>query len=360
MSDNNFSGNGEAPAAPVDAWSSIVGQSAAVRNLRLGSQHPVHAYMLVGPRGAGSLALARAFAAAVLCTVGDGCGQCRNCRLVLSGVHPDVRLIQRTGASISAEQADEVVRLAAMAPVEGTSQVLILDEFHLVRPEAAAKLLKTIEEPNAATIFVVLADQLTTDLVTIASRCLQIIVLPLTSDDIVRSLVHRGFDAATATLAAQYAHGDLERAWLLASDPATQVRLDVFRSAPERLDGTGAVVAALVEEIVSLVDASGSAVVAGHEREVAALEERIAASGERGSGRKQLEERHKREVRRHRTDEMRAGLLAIAGAYRQRLIDGGSARDVAAVARIGRAIEMLDRNPNETLLLQSLLLDLGR
>jgi DNA polymerase III subunit delta' len=341
-----------------DVWTSVVGQLDAVRMLRGASHQPVHAYLLVGPRGAGALSVARSFAAAVLCTNGDGCGHCRNCRLVLDGAHPDVRLIARTGASISAEQADEVVRLASLSPVESNRQVLILDEFHLVRPEAAAKLLKTIEEPNPSTMFVVLADQVTSDLVTIASRCVRVPIVPLTNEVIAATLIAAGVDVDTATMAASHAHGDLERARLLAVDPSMQARLDAFRAIPERLNRTGAVVAEIVDQIVALVDSSGVGIAAVHEREIAALEERIATSGERGSGRKQLEERHKREVRRHRTDELRSGLLAIAGEYRERLVVGGTSRDVGAVERIGRTMGMLDRNPNEVLMLQALLLDL--
>jgi DNA polymerase III subunit delta' len=348
-----------ASSASGDVWSMLVGQNDAARLLRGASVQPVHAYLLVGPRGAGALPLARSFSAAVLCEVGDGCGQCRNCRLVAAGAHPDVRLVQRAGAAISAEQADEVVRLASLSPVESDRQILILDEFHLVRPEAAAKLLKTIEEPNPSTIFVVLADQVTSDLVTIASRCVRVNVLAITEATIAAALVADGFDVEAAELAAIHAHGDVERARLLAVDPSMRARLEAFSSIPERINGTGAAVAKIVDEVVALVDGASSTLVSSHELEVAALEERIAASGERGSGRKQLEERHKREIRRHRTDEMRSGLLAVANQYRLRLVAGGTSRDVVAVERIGRTIEMLDRNPNEVLMLQALLLDLG-
>ena len=82
-----------------------------------------------------------------------GCGECRDCRLALSGEHPDVQLIEREGAAISAAQAEDIVRRAALAPVEGRRKVLVLDEFHLLRPEAAARLLKTIEEPSPSTVF---------------------------------------------------------------------------------------------------------------------------------------------------------------------------------------------------------------
>ena len=83
--------------------------------------------------------------------------------------------------------------------------------------------------------------------------------------------------------------------------------------------------------------------------------------GERGSGRKTLEERHKREVRRYRTDELRSGLGVIAGEYRTAAVAGVGIHPevyVHAVARVHVSLEALERNPNEALLLQHLLLDL--
>ena len=93
---------------------------------------------------------------------------------------------------------------------------------------------------------------------------------------------------------------------------------------------------------------------------MAALEERIAAYGTRGSGKKQLEEQHKRELRRHRAEELRFGLATLAGTYRDAL--AGGAGDAAAIISglqaIDAAAEALGRNPNETLLLQALFLKL--
>jgi hypothetical protein len=74
-----------------------------------------------------------------------------------------------------------------------------------------------------------------------------------------------------------------------------------------------------------------------------------------------METRHKRELRRHRADELRAGLLSLAAVYRDRLATG-TARDpraeLAAIGRIQDSVEAIDRNPNEALLLQALLLRL--
>ena len=119
-------------------WSAVVAQDRAVALLDAAAREPVHAYLFLGPRGSTKTEAARAFSAALLCPNG-GCGECRDCRLALSGEHPDVQLIAREGAAISAAQAEDIVRRAALAPVEGRRKVLVLDEFHLLRPEAAAR-----------------------------------------------------------------------------------------------------------------------------------------------------------------------------------------------------------------------------
>ncbi len=132
---------------------------------------------------------------------------------------------------------------------------------------------------------------------------------------------------------------------------------------PSRLDGTGAAVATLAEELLSSVESVLEPLRARQVAEVAEVEARIAAYGERGSGRKELEDRHKREVRRVRADELRFGLASLAGVYRDELVAGGSR--VIGRPGAGRAIRALDaaaealvRNPNEMLLLQGLLVAL--
>jgi len=344
-----------------ELWDGVIGQTDAVNLLRHAVTHPVHAYLFLGPAGAGKRHAARRFAAALLCRNGE-CGVCRDCTLALHGEHPDVTEIERAGAAISTEQADEIVRRAALAPIESARKVFILDEFHLLAPQVAAKLLKTIEEPPPSTVFCVLADQLVADLVTIASRCVRVTFAALSDDVVMAALIAEGIAEATAKEAAASAAGDLERARLLATDPKLSERRAAFATVPGRLDGTGTRVAALADELLGMIDAAAEPLKARHARELADLERRVAQMGERGAGRKPMEEHHKREMRRHRTDEIRAGLGTMAGVYRDRLVDGVAGRraldDADAVARIHRALEALERNPNEPLLLQSLLLAL--
>ena len=251
---------------------------------------------------------------------------------------------------------EEIVRLAMRSPTEGSRKVLVLADMHRVSV-VAPMLLKTIEEPPESTVFVVLADHVPPELVTIASRCVRIDVPGLPSSTLEEILATDGHPADVARMAATAAMGSLDRARLLASDPGLVERRQRWAMVPRRLDGTGAAVSVVVDELRQLVDDAGAPLVARQEAELAELEERVATYGERGSGRKRLEDVHKREQRRHRAEELRFGLATLADRYRTALVDG---RDdlmavIGAVAAIDRAAEALVRNPNETLLLQRLL-----
>ena len=79
-------------------------------------------------------------------------------------------------------------------------------------------------------------------------------------------------------------------------------------------------------------------------------------------GRKAVEERQRREERRWRTDELRAGLAVLAGAYRQRMADSHDQRLAAlstAVTAVEETARQMVRNPNELLMLEALLVRLS-
>src|SRR5207248_4813971 len=118
--------------------------------------------------------------------------------------------------------------------------------------------------------------------------------------------------------------------------------------------GTGATVAALVAELLAATDTVLEPIRERHASEKASLEERVKVTGERGAGRRELEERQKREERRLRTDELRSGLATLAGVYRDRLVagsagPGGARTSVAGLAALRATNEALVRNPNAPL-----------
>ena len=340
-------------------FDTVIGQRDTIELLRSAAGAPTHAYLFLGPAGATKHEAARAFAAVLIGGTEDADG--RDSRLALASEHPDIREVERVGASISAEQAREIVRLAALAPVESSRKVLILHEFHLVRPEAAAVLLKTLEEPPPSTTFVILAEFITSELITIASRCTRVEFHAIDAQQIADQLVMEGVDPDSALEAAEASGGNLVRARVLASDPDLALRRRAFATAPSILDGTGATVMRLSDELLGLAESATAPLTARHAEEVAAVNARIAQFGERGSGAKALEERHKRETRRYRIDALRDGLAQMTATYRDAMLAGTMARPAAAaeaVTRLHEAIAALDRNPNEALLMQALLWEL--
>ena len=344
----------------ADPWADIVGQDRAVAELQAAARAPVHAYLLVGPRGSGKRALAAAFAAALLSAGAAGDDAERGRRLALAEQHPDLWIFERVGAAISKDQTEEIINRASRAPIESDRKVLVLDEFHLIHQENPGKLLKIIEEPPPGTFFVVLAEYVPPELVTIASRCVRIDLGPVSATAIVERLVAEGVPADAAAEAAAAAVGDLGRARLLATDERLALRREAWAAVPGQLDGTGATATRLVDELFAMIDDAGAPLRDRQVAEVAALEERVAQLGERGSGRKALEEVHKRETRRLRIDELRFGLLVLSRHYRDELVvSSRPAPLVAALAALQATSEGLVRNPNETLQFQALFLRLG-
>jgi DNA polymerase-3 subunit delta' len=349
-----------AEAAGVDLWSGVVGQPAAVAELRSAVAAPVHAYLLVGPRGSGKRALARAFAAALLSSGRQGDDAVRHAELALAEAHADLLVVERKGASISVEQADEIIAAASRASVEGGPKVLVLDEFHLVTT-AGPKLLKSIEEPPPNTVFVILADDVTPDLVTIASRCLRIDLGAVPNEAIVDRLVAEGVVPERAEEAAAVASGDLSRARLLATDGRLALRRRAWHDVPDRLDGTGATAVEVADEVLAMITDAMAPLAEAQAAEAAELEERVKARGERGSGRSQLEQKHKREARRYRSDEVRAGLTELSRRYRDELaVSSHPSTGIEAVEVIADLAREMVRNPNERLQLVALFLRLGR
>jgi DNA polymerase-3 subunit delta' len=341
----------------VEQWGSVVGQPAAVDALQAAAADPVHAYLLVGQTGWGTRQAARVFAGELLAP-GDHRSVEEHRRLALAEKHPSVVVVERDGASIDIKMAREVVRQATLKPVEGDRQVMVLVDFHLVGPRAPV-LLKTIEEPPPGTIFVVLAEHIPDELVTIASRCVQIDFGPVPEAIVRDVLTSEGAASDVAEVAATASGGDLDRARLLVSDPELKRRRDYWYGLPERLDGTGARVVSEVLEAMALTDAVLEPLVAAQAAEIERLDGEIEQFGLPKGRMKELLEIHKRETKRIRSDELRAGLATVASRYRDVVAGGGtSAGYVAVGALIADLADRLMFNVNERLALEALFLDL--
>ena len=251
----------------ADLYDAVVGQPDAVAQLKAAAAAPLPAYLFLGPQGAGQRAAALAFSADVIArATTDHDRRERHVRLALSGRHPDVREYERTGPFITAEQAREIVQQASRVPVEVDAQVLVLHDFHLVSA-AAPILLTTIEQPPSSTRFIVVASEISPELVTIASRCVRVDFGPVPTSDIAARLVEDGSDAGTAAVVAAAVDGDLDRARMLAGDEGFAARHRAWREVPDRLDGSGSAVVAVVAGLLEALDGAGAHVVDQQARE---------------------------------------------------------------------------------------------
>lgn len=362
----------DAPAdeRPVAAlFADVVGQGEAVAALRAAAANPVHAYLFCGPSGNGGLAAAYGFAAALLCPDG-GCGECAICRAALAGTDPDLHVVRRSGASVSIGEIRQVVALAQRRPLHSARQVIVVTEVHLAALRAPA-LLKTLEEPPGDTVFVLLADQVVPELVTIASRCVEIDFPPVPRAELVDWLTASGVPDDMAAVVADSSGGNPERARVMVDDPDVAARVALWESVPEALGAAGTTAAVLTRQILESADRAVEPLRAAHARDVEALTAAAKEMGERGlPGRKEIVEQHQREERRFRTDALRSGLGVLARTYRARVVRATASGAVAigdqdvlaasgAVALITEAAEALPRNPNEALLLQSLFVRLA-
>ena len=237
------------PGITPGPFAELVGQQPAIAQLSAALQRPVPAYLFVGQTGWGTRRAADIFAGELLARHDPETAD-RHRRLAAAESHPAIAVVERTGAAISVEEARDIARRAELAPPEGSHQVLVLVDFHLVR-NAAPALLKTIEEPPASTTFVVLAEEVTPELVTIASRCLRVDFRPIPTEVLVAAAAEEGFDPDAVAVAARAAGGDLERVRALLSDEAASQRWRRWSDLLGRVDGTAATASGLVAELIA-------------------------------------------------------------------------------------------------------------
>ena len=137
-----------------------------------------HAYLFTGPRGTGKVEMARTLAKALNCLkkTDDSCDQCDSCRRINEDIHPDVYWIRPESKSrrISVDQIRAFERAAHLKSTSARVKVGIIEDADCLGMEASNAFLKTLEEPPAQTIIILLTPQPQRLLPTILSRCLRI------------------------------------------------------------------------------------------------------------------------------------------------------------------------------------------
>jgi len=207
----------------------ILGHERPVRVLRraLASERIPGAYLFSGPEGVGKRSAAVAFVAALNCPdgVGEACGTCKSCRMIMEGIHPDLFIPDRSGTRIpknppaaggkdrsGSGYISEIIPKLTYAPLMGRWKVVLLDDAHQLTETAANYLLKTMEEPPSRTLFLLVTAAEHLLLPTVISRCQRIRFSPLSEDQLIRILVGLGEDEAVARRAAGLSDGSVGKA----------------------------------------------------------------------------------------------------------------------------------------------------
>ena len=192
-----------------------------------------HAYLIVGSAGVGKRHFSNCLAGALLCeksAESAPCGQCSRCALTEAGTHPDITRLDWLDKTrvISVDQIRKLTQQLTLTTTYGPYRVAIINKAHTMTRAAANSLLKTLEEPGAGCILILLADTDANLPVTIRSRC-QRILMPLPEQaQALEWLQQNG--VADPAIALEFAHG----APLLAKERAAEVDLGAISNVKTR------------------------------------------------------------------------------------------------------------------------------
>ncbi len=349
-----------------DVFSDLVGVDDAVAVLRGTVRNPVQAYLLTGSSGSPLIDGARRLAAALVCAQA-GCGRCDDCRQALAGIHADVTEFAREGSNWRVDDIHEMETLTRRYPL-GRRRVNVIPRIDLTSLVSIPALLKVLEEPPSRSTFILTTQSFPAHLATVRSRSFEIRMPALTLEAIAHALEREGISSPTARLAAENSGGDISRARLLANDKGLEARLAIWRSVPETLTPRLGSARGLSTQILAAVETVLEPKKAEHKAEWAHLEELYAQAGmKRPPGKKDFDEKAKRELRALTKSELDFGLATLARIYRESFLGHVEAeasskakRAMDILALIDEAHEVLATNVSADLLLTTLFARIAR
>jgi DNA polymerase-3 subunit delta' len=207
------------------AFSDILAQDHITDHFRktIDSNHLSHAYIFTGQDGIGKTLLAKEFSKAIFCTENkdDSCNSCHNCVRIENNHHPDIHWIEieEKAKFLKIDNIRALQHSVTLSPVESSYKIFIIKDADRMNEEASNCLLKTLEEPPASTIIILIANSLTPVKETIKSRCQIIRFHPIPTHIIEEQLIKR-FNADTSKVGwiSRFCGGSLGNAFELLED----------------------------------------------------------------------------------------------------------------------------------------------
>ena len=224
-------------------WNDVVGLTQLTDNLQNAIKHNKisHAYLIQGEKLSGKRMIADIFARALQCEAGKAptahqetlfdapaqyqgpppCNQCRACKQAVNGNHPDIIYVTHEKPNvISVDNIRQQVNGDIdIKPYSGEYKIYIIDEAEKMNVQAQNALLKTLEEPPAYAVILLLATRAEAMLQTILSRCVVLNIKPVPEDLIKKYLMQKvEIPDYRASICASFARGNVGRAIELASN----------------------------------------------------------------------------------------------------------------------------------------------
>ncbi|MBR1770646.1 MAG: DNA polymerase III subunit delta' [Lachnospiraceae bacterium] len=202
----------------------IIGQEQIKEHLMnaLKSQKISHAYILNGEKSSGKEYIAKVFAMALQCEKHETepCQECHSCKQALSGNQPDIlRLVHEKPNTISVDDIRSQINAdVAIKPYSSPYKIYVINEAEKMNPQAQNALLKTLEEPPAYAVILLLTSNIHALLPTIVSRCVVLNMKPVPDEQVKRFLMEEmKVPDYKADVCVAFARGNIGKAKALAS-----------------------------------------------------------------------------------------------------------------------------------------------
>ena len=214
----------------MQSFANIIGQQSVKEHLRrsLQSSKISHAYIFYGEKGSGKKTLADLFARALQCEAkgwATPCGICRSCVAFNHNNHPDVIYVRGEKKNLVVDEIrEQILQTVDLKPYQYEKKIYIIEKADTMNIQAQNALLKTLEEPPAHAVFLLLAEREDAFLQTILSRVVTMKLRPISEADVAAYLVQKAqLSEEDARMYAAYAQGRIGQALELKEDEAFRI-----------------------------------------------------------------------------------------------------------------------------------------